>query len=164
MRKIIIILSIFALIVSGCNNSKKRQNSLYGKIYRDLSDIPELSDYKTQRGDMLTSDDDEKELCFEHYRNENNHNIGILAEIIGRETLHENWKIAKYKLLDTINIGKIAENEFLSVRRYDKDTITEEQTIIISIVSEDKEFNRTIHKAWYVNLKTEKFEKNEIKR
>ena len=159
MKKTVIILNIFVLIVSGCNNLGNKQNSLYGKEYRDLSDIPEFSDYKTLRGDMLTSDDNEKELCFEHYRNENNHNIGILAEIIGRETLYENWNIAKYKLLDTISIGKITENEFLSIRRCDKDTITEEKTIIISIVSEDKEFNRTIHNAWYVNLKTEKFEK-----
>jgi hypothetical protein len=159
MRQTIYIITTFILTIflSGCNEFGDRQNPLYGKIFRNTSDIPELRNFTSMGGSVMEAGKTEKDdyrFGVGSYRDKNDFIVCIFEEFLKAE---EKGKV-KYKILDTINIGQVKETEYLTYCNCRQDTIWDSEIIALVIADHDNEFYERIIKAWRANTKTGKIE------
>ena len=149
MRKVIIILVAVALMSCCFGQGAKKQNIqniLYGKVYTNTEDIPELKHYQRYCGGWGIG---EENLSVEYYKNNEENVICIITELLQH---NENGQPVR-KILDTINIGKLEVGEILTYGDCKQDTLWG-QEIIAVVIKEDKElFDKTV-KAWRVDKKT----------
>jgi len=66
----------------------------------------------------------------------------------------------KYKILDTINIGKLKDNEIIVCRVCRQDEVFDSEIIAI-VIADDKDVFDRIVKAWRADTKTGRFTKIE---
>lgn len=135
-----------------------KENPLYGKMYERITDIPELKNWtKLGGGVIYPKNPENKDFKFgiSNYKNENGDIIFIFNEFI------ENSKKGKYrksKILDTLNIGKLNNNEHVWYQLCRKNKIVDSEIIAIVIDGECKNYEDNVVKAWRANTKTGKFQ------
>lgn len=129
-----------------------KQNPLYGKVYRDTKTIPELKHLKDMGGCVITLN------RFSLSYVGDNENFIIIFD----QFLQYNGKEAIFRILDSINVGKLKDNETYVTCSGEcrKDESDDEcyGSIIAIVIDDDKEFFDRIVKAWCANMKTGKIE------
>ena len=157
MIKSIIILCIFAFITSSCKDFGNKLNPLYGKVYGNINDIPELKKWKNLGGCVIDVGKKEKNgFGIGFFKDDNENIIYTFEKFLERD---ESGK-AKYKILDTINIGKLKDNEIIVCRVCRQDEVFDSEIIAI-VIADDKDVFDRIVKAWRADTKTGRFTKIE---
>jgi len=80
-----------------------KQNPLYGKIYRDITDIPECKQW-WKRGGVIIRSNESYGLSI--VKDENGNWYFLFNEFV-----RDNMGKVNYKILDTINVGKLKDHE-----------------------------------------------------
>lgn len=148
---------VLTIMLSGCNEFGNRQNPLYGKVYGNIAEIPELSNFTHMQGSLIdegNTDNVEYRFGISSFGTENDFIICVFDELLKP---HEKGK-ANYKILDTINVGQIKETEYLSFCDCRQDTILDSEIIAIVLAEHHKEYYDQVTKAWRANTKTGKIE------
>ena len=150
--------------VSNIENEKKlpdyegfgnKQNPLYGKIYRNIKDIPELKHWSNESsgGSVIDAGKDENgnyRFCVEYFYDDNRNGMCFFEEIVR----YDESGSVKYKILDTLNIGKLNDNEWFVFCNCRQNTIWDSEILAIIIAEDDKQFHERIIKAWRADTKT----------
>jgi hypothetical protein len=157
MKQAIYILTTFVLtiILLGCNNYGDRQNSLYGKIFSHITDIPELKNFTSIGGSVMDAgkiENGDYRFGIASYRDNNDFVICVFEEFMES---NEKGKV-NYKILDTINIGQLKETEFLSYCNCRQDTVWDSEIIALVVADENKEYYDRIVRAWRADTYTGK--------
>jgi len=177
MRKKAVIFIITALIVTGScgqmsvkdnissneiidgfldkENFGNQENPLFGKTYRNIEDIPELHHWKDLGGSVIESSEDangEFRFGIGLFEDTNGNRVCTFEEFSNRD---EQGKV-KYKILDTINIGKLKDNELLTFCNCQRDTILDNEIIAVVIYAENQWIYDKIVRAWRADTKTGK--------
>jgi len=137
-----------------------KQNPLYGKTYkRTFTEISELKNWK-DGGGMCVAD---CKFAIAFASDENKNAVFIFEEILHVDNI-------RGKILDTLNIGEISDEESYCVDCYEESKGEQEDIIIAIVINQigmDNPYYETIVKAWRLNMKMGKFEPidnyNEIK-
>ena len=186
MRKTVIILSVLAAILSGCKqtvekqdkissaenavspkskeesveneNFGNKQNPLYGKVFRETEDIPVLRQWDNGGGGRVIDTGKDKNggyrFGIDYLKDDKENMVCIFEEFVQSE---DQGKV-NYKILDTINIGKLKDNEAFSFSGCRQDTMLDSEIIAVAIAEEDKEYHDKIVKAWRADTKTGRIE------
>jgi hypothetical protein len=164
MRRIAVIFAIFIVIASSCgkqtakeDNFGNRENPLFGKIYQDIVDISELSHWQRQGGAVLyagKNEDDSFRFAIEQFKNEDDDIILVFVEFVQHD---EKGRNPNRKILDTINIGKMKDIEFLTIGSC-RLNAEQDCEIIAVVVFENKKYLHNIVRAWRANTNTGRFE------
>lgn len=159
MKKTAYILSaiILTMTLLGCNDIGNKSNPLYGKIFRDIEEIPELKDYKNTGGAVINANKYENgdyRFGIAQLRN-NNNQIFILEEFIKSDIEGQ----VDYKILDTIQIQNIKDDEFVTYCNCRKDKNWDYEIIALVKAGEETEFYNKILTAWRADTKTGKISK-----
>lgn len=144
------------LTLSSCDNFGNRQNPLYGKIFRDIKDIPELKRFTHTAGSVMDvgkTENGEYRFGIANYQ-DNGFNICIFEEFLKSD---EQGNV-KYQILDTINIGKLKNNEYFTFCNCRQDTTWDSEIIALVVADHDNEYYDRIIKAWRANTKTGEIE------
>ena len=182
MKKVVIFLSVLALIASSCGQATKKQgkddntesevsientenifdndvfgnrkNPLYGKIYRDVTDIPELK-VSIDYGGLVISADSRYGMSY--FMDDKENIVAIFNEFTKPD---ENGRV-KYIILDTVQIGKLKDKEYIMLECKQDNTIWDSEIIAVFLVEDDNDFyNKEIFdnvvKAWRMDTKTGK--------
>jgi len=136
--------------LSGSETIDNKPNPFYGKTYINIEEIPELKYHQIYCGGWAIG---EKNNNNEYYKDDNENVVCIFTEILGH---NENGKAIR-KLLDTINIGKLKNEEQLSWGDCYQDTIWNPELIAI-IIGKDKEYFDKVVKAWRADTETKKIQ------
>ena len=146
---------LFPLVLSA--QFGNRQNPLYGKVYRNFADVPELANWVDVGGVLVNHGNNNFAISIA--RDQNNNIIFIFVEII-----RENEQ-RKEKIIDTLNIGRLRNNENYCLYCFKENEIersTADFNNVIGIYTDeydpDKDYFEEIVRAWRLNLKTGKFE------
>ena len=141
---------------SSFSTIQNQKNPLYGKIFREINEIPGLGSYGHASGAVIDagkSASGDYRFAAGYYTNDKN-GICILNELLDDK---ENGKgQVKYKILDTINIRKLKSNEQLSLCNCRLGNKVDSEIVAISVVEENKEYFDQIVKAWRLNTRTGK--------
>ena len=142
-----------------CDNFGNRQNPLYGKIYRNITDILNLKygnePWSSRVIDASKNENGNYRFGISFFTDENDMNIVcVFDEIIYNETGKPN-----YKILDTLNVGKLKDGEYFVFDCKQDNTIWDTEIFAIVFVENDdelynNEFYDKIVKAWRANTKT----------
>ena len=197
MKKLIITFCVFTLIFASCNQTTRTQqaettnneivceteklsqfplgnkeNPLFGKIYRDEVDIPELSRWEYIGGAVLGYAEiiDGRmgfRFAIDHFIDDND-NIFVFVELVGQR---DERGRRKSKILDTVNIGKLKENEIIERPICLLVNSVEVCQILAVFVLKDKAYceysgylrydfygNIELVRAWRINMDTGRFE------
>ncbi len=141
--------------MSGCNDYGDRQNSLYGKIFRNIADIPELKNFTHIGSSVMDAgkmENGDYRFGVASYRDNKDFVICIFEEFLES---NEKGKV-NYKILDTINIGQIKETEFLSFCNCRQDTIWDSEIIALVVADYNYEYFDRIIRAWRADTYTGK--------
>ncbi len=135
-----------------------KENPLYGKIYKRITDIPELKNWTKLGGGVIypkNSENQDLQFGISNYKDDNGDMVFILQEFVEQD---EKGKNPKYKILDTLNIGKLKNNELAWYQQCRKNTIFDSEIIAIVVAGECKNYEDNIVKAWRANTKTGKIQ------
>lgn len=132
------------------NDSAPAASSLFGKIFREPAELPELAAYSDIGGAVIT---DPSVKDFEYgigWLQSANENVIIMEKFIdGAEGK------TRYEILDTIMVPKLKDGQYISYCNCYRDTIFDSR--IIAVVNEDeKEFYNSIVQAWSADPRTKK--------
>lgn len=145
IQKIHILTTIFlTLILLACEDSGNKKNPLYGKVFRDLSEIPEFKNYTDLGGSICG---------VSHFKDDKDNILCISNEILKPD---ENGKV-KYKIIDTINVGKLKGREHFTYCNCRQDTTWDSEIIALVVAEDEKEFYDKIVKAWRIDQNTMTF-------
>lgn len=159
MKRTTYIITIFIITITlfGCNEVGNKSNPLYGKVFRDIEEIPELKNYKDIGGAVINSNKYENgdyRFGIAQLRNKNNQ-ICILEEFIKSDIEGQ----VKYKILDTIQIQNIKGDEFVTYCNCRKDKTWDYEIIALVNADEETEFYNKIITVWRADTKTGKIYK-----
>ncbi len=143
-----------AIIFTACDDLSEKQNPLYGKIFSDLKDLPELKNYTHIAGSVIydsKAPNGDYRFAISYYQ-DGDKRICIFEELLKSGEKGD----IKYKILDTITIGKIRNNEYFTFCNCRRDTIWDSEIIALVVAEDDKEFYDKIVKAWRADTKTGK--------
>ncbi len=135
-----------------------KENPLFGKTYRKITDIPELKNWTTLGGGVIYPKELENydfKFGISNYKDENGDIIFIFQEFIGHD---EKGRTPESKILDTLNIGKLGNNEFAWYQQCRKDNIFDSEIIAIVFAEKCKKYEDKIVKAWRANTQTGKIQ------
>lgn len=148
----------FAIIIStclvSCNDFGNKENPLFEKEFKNIKDIPELKNYTFYGGSVIDFSKDKNgdyKFGIGHYENNENH-ICILEEFLERDQKGK----PTYKILDTLFVGKLREQEYLSYCNCRKDSTWDYEIISLVIAEDEKNFFDKVVKAWRADTKTGK--------
>jgi hypothetical protein len=134
-----------------------KENPLYGIVYRDIKEIMGLSNYTHLGGSVISSiskrkPDGDYRFALVQYKHNDDHYC-FFVELLDRD---ESGKV-NYKILDTVHVGKIREDEDLSICTCLQGTIPDDE--IIAVVKSDfkKEYYDEIVRAWRADTDNGKF-------
>ena len=128
---------------------------MFNITYRTHSEIQYLRDYKQNKGSLVSTGANEYGLAISEIQNKNKRII-LLEKIVD-----EGKPKKKFKIVDTLNIDNLKENEFALFGECERGEIPDRGIIAIlkgNINDEDLESFTNVQKAWKVNIKTEKIE------
>lgn len=159
MRQTTYIITTFILtiILSSCNDFDNRQNPLYGKFFRQITEIPELRNFTHMGGSVMDAGKTENgdyRYGIASFRDEKDFIICVFEEFLEAT---EKGKV-NYKILDTINIGQIKETEYFTYCNCRQGTTWDSEIISLVVADHDNEYYDRIIKAWRANTKTGKIE------
>ena len=159
-----ILLILFALTLSSCGGRKapeinfgNQENSLFGKTYKDIADIPELREWELRGGSVISAnkhEDGRFRFGFEEFNDTDGNIVLLLVEFVGEHD--EGGRIGR-KILDSVNIQKCNKgSDFLSVMcRVNEERDAE---IVAVVFWEEREILRNVVRAWRANTNTGRFE------
>ena len=136
------------------NEIGNRENPLFGKMYRDITDIPELNGWTSLGGAVIgLSRNDDRSFRFgiSLFFDDNNDRVLFFNEFVQD----------RRRILDTLHIGKLNDNEILTFALCRLNAERDCEIIAVAI-REDKEFYDNIVRAWRANTDTGRFEKIDI--
>lgn len=148
---------VLKIILSGCNEFGNRQNPLYGKVFRNVTEIPELRNFIHMGGSVMDAGKTENgdyRFGIASFRDDKDYIICVFEEFL---EANEKGKV-NYKILDTINIGQLKETEYFTYCNCRQDTIWDSEIVALVVADHDKEYYDRIIKAWRANTKTGKIE------
>jgi len=149
-QHILLTLLILATLF-GCNNIGNTDNPMFGKIYRNASELPEFKGYQEMGGSVIESSRNTEgyyELAFSYLQKKDSH-ILILEEILKSDKKEE----VKYKILDTIHVQYVKEDQFLTFGACSKDESFNEKLIALVSVINDSTGDYKVVKAWLADTK-----------
>lgn len=128
-------------------------NSLKGIVFRDVSEIPQLKNYEMEEGAAIVLPNvsiTDIKYGITRLRNQNSHLI-LLEEFI-----HENNNPkAKYKILETLIITGVKEDEYISICDCRLNGVSDDEIIAIVKADDEKEYFDRIVRAWRADSKSE---------
>jgi len=144
MLRAIIIFFFFATL--SCKSDRDKDSNLEGKIYRDLKEINEFSEFTDEGGGSI--DYLYAIACAQNPINDN-------TRLIVFEKIHRIGDRAKYSIVDTLWIRNIPKNHYVdySICRLNG---KEDSEIIVLYEYEDIESYTKIKKAWRADRKLKK--------
>ncbi|MGH2667160.1 hypothetical protein [Flavobacterium sp.] len=151
MKKTITLL-FFAIFIFSCKNEvKEEQNSLKGKIYTEINEIPELKNFEFQAESMIDYEG----------KKSNQYKFGISQffkkgkyVLILEEKIRGKSKDISNKILDTIMISNLKEDEIISLCTCRVNGINNSEIIaVVKDKNNDAEYLNKIVKAWKANSK-----------
>ncbi|MBO9702259.1 MAG: hypothetical protein J7604_18765 [Sporocytophaga sp.] len=151
MKINILIALLVILILVGCENFGNKDNPMFGKVFRDANELPDFKGYDEIGGSVIESSKDEEgdfRFGFTHLQKKDKHII-ILDEI---SKPSENGKV-KFKILDTIYIDNVKENQFIAYGNCSQGNVSNEEIIALVIDTDDENDYDKIIKAWYADTK-----------
>ncbi|MDR3001611.1 MAG: hypothetical protein LBU89_10130 [Fibromonadaceae bacterium] len=142
--------------VSAENDFGNKQNLLFGKIYREITDIPELQFLENHRGyggKVIRANDGR--FGFSYYFDENENIYCFFEEFTQRDASGR----PGYKILDTIHIGKLNDRERFIFDCQQNETEQDSEIFAIVLVKDDNDFRDkpyfdNIVRAWRANTMT----------
>jgi hypothetical protein len=126
-----------------------KQNPLYGKIYRDITDIPECKQWEERGGTVIRSNGS---YGLSIVKDENG-NCYFLFEEFVKSTIDGK---TNYKILDTINVGKLKDHEIAEFHSFSLNGIYDYEIIgVLSIYerSDDALYGEIIN-VWRADCNT----------
>ncbi|MEZ0454005.1 hypothetical protein ACR78Z_10000 [Sphingobacterium thalpophilum] len=139
---------------SSFNAIQQDKNPLYGKIFRDIDEIPSLRHYTEAFGTVLQTGkraNGDYRFAVGYYTSDKN-GVCILEEL-----MKDSGNEVRYKILDTINIPKLSANHNFGTCEYHPTGKSAADVIAISVIDENKEYFDNIKQAWRIDTKTQKF-------
>jgi hypothetical protein len=138
-------------MLSGCTNFGNSDNPMFGKSYRNASDLPEFTGYLEIHSSVIESSKDKN----------GNYKLGLteLAKV-GQQIVileeisdpDEKGKVT-YKILDTICVTKLKEGQFLTYGSCYKNDVFEETLIALAALNGESEYYKII-KVWSADTET----------
>ncbi len=130
-----------------------KSNELYGIVFRDIAEIPELKDYEHQAGAMIHEQDSLGNYKYAIAQFGNDKNYVIILEELVRESGNPK---PKYRVLDTLNIPSLNIDEIIATFTCRRNKVADSGIIAIvkSHSSDDIEFYDNVIKAWQADTKT----------
>ncbi len=128
------------------------ENPLYGKVFRNVAELPELADFSKLGGAIIDTEMSQLEnfrFAIAHIQNKDNTHSFIFEELINSNKSED----VTFKILDTTTIGEIKDQEYLTYCNCRNDSIRD-QEIVALVIPEDKEYYDRVVKAWRANRKT----------
>jgi len=149
-----LLIVLVVTILSGCGGIGNKDNPMFGKVFREPSELPEFKGYEEFAGQVIDEIKDgngDYKLAISILQKGNKY-ILILEEIL---TPDENGKV-KYKILDTVNVGNVKTDQFVTYNNCKQGADFDNQLIVlVSMGDEDKE-DYPVLKAWRADSKTGK--------
>ena len=157
---------LIIIITFSCKEDKSNSNldkmgnqypegSIFNITYRNHSEIEFLKDYKENAGSLVATGVNEYRLALSEIQNKNKRII-LLEKIID-----EGKPKKKFKIVDTLNINNLKEDEFILFGECGRTEIPNRGIIAIlkgNVNNAELESFTDVQKAWEVNIKTEKME------
>ena len=141
-----------------CENFGNKQNPLYGRMYKDIEDIPELksgNDDTWGERVILASEDSNGfyQLGISYFVDDKKNVICLFNKYVIINS------ITHSKILDTINIGKLKDREHIILNCIQNGSIMDSEIIAVVRLQEGKNFYevsefKNIVKAWRADTKT----------
>ena len=166
MRKMTITFLItLALMIGSCGKQRadfgNQENPLFGKIFQDIEEISELYQWQHLCWSVIYAErnrDGSHRFMIEHFKDENDNHIFVFVAL----SLSRNGS----KIIDTINIGKLKDNESVEFLLCDLMGMREVCDVIaVFIWKEDMdgyepfgEDGAELVRAWRANTNTGRFE------
>jgi hypothetical protein len=135
-----------------------KENPMYGTVYKRITDIPELKNYTSLGGGVIYPNEPENyDLRFgiSNCKDENGNMIFFFEEFVEHD---EKGRNPKFKILDTLNVGKLKTNEFAWYQQCRKYAAFDSEIIAIVIAGEYNYYEYHTVKAWRANTKTGKIQ------
>jgi hypothetical protein len=148
----ILLTLIILTTLFGCNNIGNTDNPMFGKIYRNATELPEFKGYQEMGGSVIESTRNAEghyELGFSYLQKKDSH-IVILEEIVQSDKKGE----VMYKILDTIHVQHVKEDQFLTFVACSHDENFNEKLIVLVSVINDTVSDYKVVKAWLADTKT----------
>ena len=154
MKKTITLL-FFAIFILSCKNDiKEAQNSLKGKIYTEINEIPELKNFEFQAASMIDYEGKkpiEYKFCISQFFNKEKYLIILEEKIRGKN------KDISSKILDTIMINNLKKDEIISLCTCRINEKNDSEIIaVVKDENNDTEYLNKIVRAWKANSKNGK--------
>lgn len=148
------LLLIFLILTTlfGCNGIGDTDNPLFGKEYREVTELPEFKGYKELGGSVIEDSKDADgnyKLSFTHVYKKNRH-VLIFEQI---STPDKEGKVT-YKILDTINVENVKASQFLTYGNCKQGEEYEQLVIAFGVITDDENDNDKVLKAWLADIKT----------
>jgi hypothetical protein len=106
-----------------------KQNPLYGKIYRDITDIPECKQWEERGGTVIRSNES---YGLSIVKDENGNWYFLFKEFV-----HDKMGKVNYKILDTINVGKLKDNKIAELDGFSLNGIYDYEIIGVVYIDEN---------------------------
>lgn len=170
MKTKTVALTILALIAVSCGGGQtateaefgNAQNPLFGEIYQNITDIPELNEWILRGGSILytgKNEDGSFRFATENFSDENGNIVIFLVELL---PLDEGGRRDR-KIIDAIRFEKYNEGyEFMSfVCRINEEHDSE---IMAIVVWENEDILKNVIRAWRANTNTGRIEEVDVER
>jgi hypothetical protein len=133
-----------------CQTEARPVQGLTGKIYNEITEVKEFKGYKVVKGSALEPTED---------------NYCIVTIVKGKYTMLLFEKClsigagskVEYTLLDTLNLGRLKQPYDVAYS-YCRINRKNDSEVVALVKRENKEYFKTILKAWRANKKTARFE------
>ncbi len=150
--KITITLVFFSIFIFSCKNDTiEETNSLKGKIYTEINEIPELKNFEFQAASMIDYEGQKPiEYKFGISQFFNNGKYLLILE----EKIRGKSKDISNKILDTIMINSLKKDEIISLCTCRINGINNSEIIaVVKDENNDTEYLNKIVKAWKAKSK-----------
>ena len=142
---IIVFMSIFSL----CFSQTNKFDLLKGKIYLNITEIPEFSTFKQVQSALLDSLNGFSYAVTDLRRND--------TAILLLEKLHPSGTYNKFEILDILQINSLKEGNVICFQRCQKDSVADPELLALVKFEESKEVFEIIYQAWRADIKSGKF-------
>ena len=132
-----------------CNNPGMKYDFAIGKIFREIKEIPQFTNYEEVQAALLEPlngvDFAVKEL-------RNGDTVVLLFE-----KLHPLVNINKFEILDVLEITSINEDDLICFQSCQKDSLRDSEIVAITKYDENLEYFKDIIQAWRADRENGKF-------
>jgi hypothetical protein len=144
--------TIIALLLAACTDFGNTENPLFGIIYKDPAEVPQLKSYKNIEGSVLENKDKTGNYMFRiSHLSDSLRNLLLFEKLIQQESDAE----PSFQILDTIHVNNIKEKQYITYCNCSQDKVANSGIIALVIANDNAYFDQIV-KAWRADTLTGK--------